>query len=227
MSKPKTFFEKCSGSSSLIDLAFRDYIGARFLLNNQLIIQGLTLASTAVEKYLKAIIVFKIIETERYNYHFDRFEKLKELLFKSEFKIIDDFDPVFLDVLEKAFKIRYYDGLEDEIEIGIYLNQFIGELDTVVNGLETYIVQTQNGGRKFSQYWSAIEKRDSKLYEENYILNQIDKKKFMEKPGYAFSIHIHPGLVMHSESICMGEKIAVKYEGRLSIFNEFLPKWKV
>lgn len=226
MGKPKTFFEKCSISSSLIDLAYRDYIGARFLLNNQLVLQGLSLASTAVEKYLKSIIVFNLKKTEWYNYHFDRFEKLKELLLKVEFKIIEDFDPVFLDVLEKAFKIRYYDGLKDEIEIGFFLNQFIGELDTVVNRLETYITQTQNSGIKFSSYWRAIEKKDSKLYDENFVLNGIDKKTFMEKPSYAFSIHIRPGSVNSSESICLSEKIAVRYDGRLAVFDEFLPKWK-
>ncbi|NGM71635.1 HEPN domain-containing protein, partial [Sphingobacterium sp. SGL-16] len=140
MIKSKTFFEKCNTSSSLINLAYRDYIAARFLLNNQLILQGLMLASTAVEKYLKAIIVFNLDNDERYNYHFDRFQKLKDLLLKSEFKMINEFDPVFLEVLEKAFKLRYYDGLKDDIEIGIYLNQFIGELDIVVNRLEKYIM---------------------------------------------------------------------------------------
>lgn len=230
MSKLNTFFEKCSISSSLIDLAYRDYIGARFLLNNQLVLQGLTLASTAVEKYLKAIIVFNLEVTERYNYHFDRFEKLKELLVKSKCKkLVEDFDPVFLNVLERAFKIRYYDGLKEEIEIGIYLNQFIGELDEVINILETYIDDSQNNGNKFSTYWRAIEKKDSRLYEENFILNQINKKKFMEKPGYAFSIYIRPGLVMSGEKICLSENISKTYEGRLSVFDEFLPsgEWRI
>lgn len=229
MNKSNRFFEKCSISSTLIDLAYRDYIGARFLLNNQLVLQGLTLASTAVEKYLKAIIIFNLEITERYNYHFDRFEKLKELLAKSKCKLIEDFDPVFLNVLEKAFKIRYYDGLKEEIEIGIYLNQFIGELDEVINTLETYIVESKNNGNKFSPYWRAIEKKDSRLYEENFILNGIDKKKFMEKSGYAFSIYIQPGLVTNNEKICFGENISKTYEGRLSVFDEFLPsgEWRI
>lgn len=226
MSESNKFFEKCSISSSLIDLAYRDYIGARFLLNNQLVLQGLTLASTAVEKYLKAIIVFNLKETERYNYHFDRFEKLKELSIKSKCKLINDFDSVFLNVLEKAFKIRYYDGLKEEVEIGIYLNQFIGELDEVINKLETYITESKNNGNKFSTYWRAIEKKDSRLYEENFILNGIDKKKFMEKPGYAFSIYIQPGLLSSSEKICLSENITKAYEGRLSVFDEFLPSMK-
>lgn len=223
MSKSDTLFEKCSASSTLIDLAYRDYIGARFLLNNQLVLQGLTLASTAVEKYLKAIIVYNLEKKERYNYHFDRSEKLKALLVKSKCTLIENFDSVFLNVLEKAFKIRYYDGLKEEIEIGIYLNQFIGELDEVIYILETYIAKSKNNGSKFSPYWSAIKNKDSLLYEENFILNRIDKKIFMEKPGYAFSIYICPGLVNSSEKICLSENISKKYEGQLSVFDEFLP----
>jgi len=54
--------EKLFNGYALMDLAYRDYIAARFLLNNHFIVQGLTLASTAVEKYLKAVIVFNLQE---------------------------------------------------------------------------------------------------------------------------------------------------------------------
>src|SRR5690606_33800308 len=171
MTKSTKFFEKCTLGSSMCELAYRDYISSRLLLNNQLVLQGLTLASTAVEKYLKAVIVFNLKEPEWINYHFDKFYKLKELTTKVGFRMINEFDPVFTEVLTKAFKIRYYNGLKEDIAIGIYLNQFIGELDSVVNKLETYISSTQFNGQKFSPYWRAIESKDPKLYEENYILN--------------------------------------------------------
>ena len=77
MDRSITFMEKLSTGYSFSELGCRDYIAARFLLNNNHIVQGLTLASIAVEKYLKAIIVFNLQEREWYNYHFDRFEKLK------------------------------------------------------------------------------------------------------------------------------------------------------
>jgi hypothetical protein len=42
---------------SLLFTAFKDYIGARVLINSSQIIQGLTLASSGVEKYIKAYLV--------------------------------------------------------------------------------------------------------------------------------------------------------------------------
>ncbi|WP_281989919.1 hypothetical protein [Aquimarina aggregata] len=86
----------------LIDLGYRDYIAARFLLNNHLIIQGLTLASTSVEKYLKALIVFNLKEKQKYFYHLDRFELLKNLLSKVNNDITVEFAPVFFRNITKC-----------------------------------------------------------------------------------------------------------------------------
>ena len=64
-----SYFEKINKGSALIDLGYRDYIAARVLLNKHLLVQGLTLASTSVEKYLKAIIVLNLKKKEHYHYH--------------------------------------------------------------------------------------------------------------------------------------------------------------
>ena len=204
-----------------MDLGYRDYIAARFLLNNHLIVQGLTLASTSVEKYLKALIVFNLNERENYYYHFDRFEKLKNLLAKVNNDVTVEFDPVFLEILENAFKIRYYDRIEKPIFMGFYINQFIGELDYTIDFMERYIANTQNGGQTMSAYSSAIKNNDSHLYENNFILSKEDKKDFMEKPDIGFSIYIRIGSVVQNEEIVKGGSVRNKYEGKISKFTEF------
>lgn len=204
-----------------MDLGYRDYIAARFLLNNHLIVQGLTLASTSVEKYLKALIVFNLNERENYYYHFDRFEKLKELLAKVNNDIISEFDPVFIEILENAFKIRYYDRIEKPIFMGFYINQFIGELDYTIDFIERFIANTQNGGEFISEYNRAIRNNDSHLYENNFILDKVNKKDFMEKPDIGFSIHIRIGSVIQDEKIVKGGITKNEYVGQISRFREF------
>ena len=49
MEKSIPYTEKLLIAYSLIDVGYRDYIAARFLLNNRFTVQGLTLASTAIE----------------------------------------------------------------------------------------------------------------------------------------------------------------------------------
>lgn len=205
--------------SSLVDLGYRDYIAARFLLNNEFVVQGLTLASTAIEKYLKALIVFTSKEKEKYYYHFDNLIKLKDILDKNHHDVTKEFDPVFLDILVKAYKIRYYDKLEEPIKIGFFLNQFIGELDDTIHSLETSDTPGILYGR-------AIQNRDPNLYQNNFILNKQEKKDFMERPDTAFAIHIQIGSSSHMENKVVGRDIVNKYEGRLAIFtNPFEPNW--
>jgi len=217
--------EKLSTGYSFTDLGYRDYIAARFLLNNHYIVQGLALASIAVEKYLKAIIVFNLQEREWYNYHFDRFEQLKNLLAKVNSDVTQEFDPVFVAILEKAFKIRYYDKIEKPIYIGFYINQFIGELDYTVNYLENFIFNTQSCGQPIIVYNKAVINKDSDLYYNNFILNKENKKHFMEKPDLGFSIYISGGAVINQEEIVKGGSTRNKYEGQIAEFTEFGPEF--
>lgn len=227
MKNSHTFFERCSISASLNDLAYRDYIAARFLLNNEFVIQGLTLASTAVEKYLKSMIVFHSTENKNYHYHFDNLVKLINAL-SNIYNVTEKFDPVFLSILEKAYKIRYYDRLKEPILIGIYLNQFIGELDVTIHDLETFIMQTQNGNNKFSNYWRSIENSEPNLYKNNFLLNKQDKQEFMETPGFALSIHIQGGTsAVGFEKTVKSKEMAVEYQGNLATFDEFQQKWEI
>jgi len=213
--------DKLFKGSWLMDLGYRDYIAARVLLNNHLVVQGLTLASTAVEKYLKALIVFNLQEKERYHYHFDRFELLKNLLCKVKSDVTVEFDPVFLEILENAFKIRYYDKIEKPMFMGFYINQFIGELDYTVDYLERFIADTQNGGRSMSAYTTAVKSKEPHLYDNNFILSKENKKDFMEKPDIGFSIHIRIGSVVQDEKIVKGGSTKNKYEGQMARFTEF------
>jgi len=217
--------EKLSTGYSFSELGYRDYIAARFLLNNNHIVQGLTLASIAVEKYLKAIIVFNLQERELYNYHFDRFEKLKNLLSKVNSDVTQEFDPVFVSILEKAFKIRYYDKIEKPIFMGFYINQFIGELDYTINYLENFIFNTQSRGQPITVYNKAVINKDSDLYYNNFILNKENKKYFMEKPDIGFSIYISVGSVVHQEKIVKGGSTRNKYDGQIAEFTEFGPEF--
>lgn len=220
MGKSITHTEIFLTSSSLIDLGYRDYIAARFLLNNKFIIQGLTLASMALEKYLKSLIVLTSKEKEKYNYHLDNIEKLKNILARNYHDVTRKFDPVFLNILEKVYKIRYYDNLKEPLFIGFYLNQFIGELDDTIHSLEQLFPNT-------SPYTRAVKNNTHHLYENNFILNKLNKKEFMEKPDTGFSVRIAVGSQVFTESTVEGKDISNKYEGQIATFTDFQPNWSV
>jgi hypothetical protein len=45
--------------ADFLEVAYKDYLAARVLFDADLLIQGAVLASTAIEKYLKAILAFR------------------------------------------------------------------------------------------------------------------------------------------------------------------------
>jgi len=212
-------FDRFSQASTLVGLGYRDYIAARLLLNNRLIIQGLTLASTAVEKYLKALIVLNLKKKEWINYHFDKVERLQDILNRNHYDITKTFDPVFLNILENAFKIRYYDGLKEPVTIGLYINQFIGELDQTIYNFERSIDLGM-------EYRRAVENKDPQLFENNFILNGQDRREFMEKPDTAFSIQIDMRSCVQERKI-VGWEVVNKYEGRMAIFEDPFDPFKI
>lgn len=165
--------------------------------------------------------MYLISKRERYHYHFDKFEELKNLLYKVNKDVTGEFDPVFLEILGNAFKIRYYDNIKQPVFIGFYINQFIGELDYTIDFLENFIAKTENDGVLISAYNQAIKNNDSHLYENNFVLNKENKKDFMEKPDIGFSINIRIGSLVQDEKIIKGGSTKNKYEGRISKFTEF------
>jgi len=220
MGETITHTQRFLKATCLVDLGFRDYLAARCLLNNRLIIPGLTLASTAIEKYLKALLVLKLDEEENYYYHFDRFDKLNDILERNNIDVTKNFDPVFLNILEKAFKIRYYDRLKQPVTIGLYLNQFIGELDHTIHNLEKLADLSLT-------YRRAIEHKDPHLYENNFILKNQDKREFMESPDTAFSVRIYVSSCVQKEDTVVGRDIINKYEGRMAIFENPFDAFRV
>jgi len=140
--------------------------------------------------------------------------------------ITEGFDPLFLEILGDAFKIRYYDKIENSIYMGFYINQFIGELDWTVDFIENFISKTQSGGQSISLYNKAVESIDPYLYINNFVVKKEAKKDFMEKPDIGFSIYISIGSAVHEEKVVKGGSTRNMYEGRIAQFTEFGPDYR-
>lgn len=201
---------------SFLTLGYRDYIAARFLLNNNFIIQGVTLASTAFEKYLKAILA---ISGKPSSGHLNnKLSEFKDLLKESYYDITEFFDDRFLKILSNVYKIRYYDKIQKPIQIGFFINQFIGELDFAISFIENKVilnVKNQNGEIVNSPYKHDVEVKEHHLFFNNYILNDLPKKDHMEKIDNGFIIYVDSNNP-EGELIGEGTNIKNKYNGKLT-----------
>jgi HEPN domain-containing protein len=203
---------------ALLTLAYNDYIAARFLLNNEYVMQGLTLASSAIEKYLKIILLLSNGSVKRI--HLDRFEELKEMLNQIDYDILSYLDENFILVLSKSYKVRYYDNLSAPITIGVLTKQIIGELDYTVHIIERSLTMTDRkaGENILSPYNQALKDKNVDLIHNNYLFQGISKKQFMEQPSNAFAIYIS-NKKFDEEIQIIGQNVKPQYDGKISLID--------
>lgn len=197
-----------------LSLGYRDYIASRVLLHNQLIIQGITLSSSSIEKYLKAVLALHGITLR---VHLDNIPKIQQALAECYTDFTNKFDKRFLDILSKAYKIRYYNNLQEPITIGFFVNQFIGELDFAIYFMEFKVFQgisKEDGSHVTTEYKRAIEEKVEHLYLNNYILKGISKKEHMEQEDNGFAIYLDASKPF-GELTVLGTGIRNDYDGRM------------
>lgn len=103
-------------SQNFLGLAHQDYLASRFLLCNGFLAQGASLAATAVEKYLKAVLVLKGFFTKK---HLE--SALIKALQDHHPSLYQAIDQDFIKFLKRSFKLRYA-TVEGE-GFGIVINQ--------------------------------------------------------------------------------------------------------
>ena len=203
----------------LIRTAYNDYIAARVLLNKNYTLQGIILASTALEKYFKALIVYHSSKIRRI--HFDNFKEIKEAVEEIGYGVlIDKIDPLFIEILSNAYPLRYYDNIKKETSIGFFKNQFLGELDAAVYWFDFTVNITDEKGTGFSPLKRDYQNKNPDLLENNWVAQKppLDKKKFMETDCEGFAIYLHPKYLFSQVNVT-SVKLTVPYEGSMKLIN--------
>lgn len=160
-------------------MSYEDYISARILINKMKLIQGCILANTAIEKYFKALMEAQ--GTGAFGNH----NLIKQLRFiKNQHpRIYKKLNIDFLKQLTEIYKVRYIDDLKSGYNFAIIQSKYLAELDYTYSLLEPSIrVGYKNQKQSKTKYEIAIEKKDTDLYQSNYILTKTDKKTFIEMP---------------------------------------------
>ena len=204
---------------SLLSTGYDDYIAARVLLNKDYHIQGLTLASSAVEKYLKVILAVNGKTKKEMGVHLDRWDKLESMI-KDCYTYISKFlDERFLGVLGKAYQARYYDNLNAPIMISFFKNQLIGELDYTVSFIEKIVTLKGDQGIELkTPYQFAVAGKEPDLFENNYVLNGILKRDFMEMPDEGFGYYIDVQKKYTALEV-EGKNVVNVYHGKIAEIN--------
>jgi hypothetical protein len=159
-----------------LDLAYKDYVASRVLLNSGLLLLGAILASTAVEKCFKAVLAFRGNDSRG---HLKTAHINAAVAFHPGLNARLNRD--FLTLLKRVYRVRYYDDakLEDGFNFVIADREFIAELDLVSMTILHGFALRHSEGKHRSAYESARSSRDPRLWDNNHLLPDSDKAEFV------------------------------------------------
>jgi hypothetical protein len=177
MAKPKQMLRPQYGqkTADFLDVAYRDYLAARVLLNAELLPQAAVLASTAIEKYMKAVLAFRGNESHG---HLKVAHWRAALNFDPRLSSI--LNPDFLLLLQKSYKLRYVDDLEVGFNLVIASREFLAELDNAALMMQESFRLQKNGKAITTTYHQHKRGRDERLMLNNYLFtDDQDKQKYI------------------------------------------------
>ena len=169
---------------------FQDYLGARLLLNHNLLLQGATLASTAVEKYVKALFSSR---KKRLYGHLNEWKKPEIASLTNELSLNADF---FL-LLQQVYKIRYIDDLKAPISFSIERLKFLLELDRTICILDKSI-EFKRGDEIVNPYESGRLSGRQELIENNAMISGVSQALYLMQPDTAEAFYIDESLEIMS-----------------------------
>jgi len=170
-------------------VAFKDYIGARVLLNNDLALQGVVLASTCIEKYLKAVLASA---GRRTGVHLDRDDFLS-VMKAHGVDVTSYINATFIHYLGRAYAFRYIEPTNGPASIGVEKYKLLAGLDYCVGRFEASLVVTNpSGSIEVSLYAAAVNARDERVWTNNYVLNALEKTAFVEQPSPLYGAFAAP-----------------------------------
>jgi HEPN domain-containing protein len=174
-----------------------DYLAARHLLVEKMVVQGCILANTAVEKYLKALYAHLKIPIPRSHAVWALYCEVT-----TSRKATLPLNAAFLKVLEKAYGLRYPDELADGFNIALNQMKVLAELDRTVSAITKCF--TFREGTTDLVLARAARGRDQRYLTRNVVLNPEQASDFFASNSQSFEFRNHRPLVIEVEYLTPG-----------------------
>jgi HEPN domain-containing protein len=174
-----------------------DYLAARSLLLEGMVVQGSILANTAVEKYLKALHAHLEIPIPRSH----AVQALYRELVAARKSSLALNDP-FLGALQKAYGLRYPDDLLDGFNIALNQMKVLAELDRTVSAVTKCFSFSE--GTTDLVLTRAAKAGDQRYLARNVVLNPEQAPNFFASNSRSFEFRNHRPLVIEVEYLSPG-----------------------
>jgi HEPN domain-containing protein len=168
--------------------AYKEYLAARHLLNDNFLHQAAFFTNTCFEKELKAYLFCLDITV---NIKHDTF-KLLNLLGQHAPKIAQNLNADFIKTITKIYSTRYYEELGPGFNFVIIRNKFLAELDYTFSFLDSLTSFKLGSQKEIPKSNFEMDKENNKveLLRNNYLLNNIDKAAFLNQEDLVYEYRI-------------------------------------
>jgi hypothetical protein len=184
----------------LTQLAFADYTAARRLLWDGYLLQGLILASTAVEKYLKAVLVTQGRWGQRH------LADTYPIFRNSGLDLVNVLNNEYIGHLIHSFSFRYLDDSDAGPEsIVIEQLKVLAELDYTVAEIDRRLTVGPRAGEG-TPFQQAAENKNPVVAAHNYLLNGWPKRAFVQRRALQYVLLVERGLILFD---AMLERVAL------------------
>lgn len=165
--------------------AYDEYLASRILFNHDLILQASILANTAIEKYFKAILIFKGDKIK----HSHNIKGMLLSIKNFDVKLYDNLDLDFINLLHSCYTLRYIDSAPENFKIIMRKKKTLAELDYIVYLIHDKIFIGDEINKK-SQYQIDKEANRIELIKNNYIFGNVSKEDFLQGTEDVHEFHI-------------------------------------
>lgn len=172
-----------------LSLALDDYRAARFLLREGLLSQGLSLASTAIEKQFKAILALKDIYSKK---HLSG--SLAAIVTRQYPFLKEHLEKDFIRYLEKGFDLRYASVDGRGYSIVINQNRTLIALDQLMLTIDSGLSLKANGLPHKTPLEKAIAERDPLVCDDNVAIHRSCLSDLSSRPNKMFELRVGENL---------------------------------
>jgi HEPN domain-containing protein len=204
--------KKASATLMWIRFAEADYVAARLLLLVGFLVQGIALANTALEKYIKGICSHMDVKWPKREHSVAiLFDILKTGSPDEQLNLNLD----FLKLTAFAYRLRYPDMLPEGFTLALSQAMVLAQLDRSVLAINQCFKLEWQGAPLPLAVEEAIQKADPRYLEHNIAIAPSDTKEFFASVTKCYDIRKYRGIVaeLHYEGLNIADDLKFDREG--------------
>ncbi len=187
MSLIEQFGKNAAVAARWLSWADQDYIGARALLLKRLVVQGSGLSNTAIEKYLKTVLIMKGVP-------FPRGRDGHNVVLLNESLVGAGVDlklnAQYLNILIKAYGLRYPDDLEPGFNIVLEQVKMLTELDATVHRIRRGFGLKEGDRTRQTKFDFLLEQKAPELLERNCAFAECSRVELFSESSHVYELRI-------------------------------------